>query len=77
MRVTLENTDKIVELIIDGHAVAARIWEGHTQNGIACHAYIIRIAVHENDNAEEFDRALQEQRRATPEIAALPTRLVL
>ncbi len=38
MIVTLESTDKIVTLVINGAEVPARIWEGRTASGIECHA---------------------------------------
>jgi len=77
MKVTLESTTKIVHLIVEGREVPARIWEGHTESGIACHAYITRIAVADGLDASEFERELVEHRRATPEIAAIPTRLII
>jgi hypothetical protein len=77
VRVTLESTTKIVRLIVDGREVPARIWEGHTEAGIACHAYITRIAVDPNDDAAEFQRELLEQRKPTPAIEAIPTRLII
>jgi hypothetical protein len=79
MRLTLQNTSKIVELIVDGTSVPARIWEGHTEGGIPCHAYITRIAVHKDLDASEFELALLEQPalRPTPAIEAIPARLVL
>lgn len=77
MKVTLENTDKLVELVVNGAVVPARIWEGVTANGIQCHAYITRIAVHDDDDAAEFERDLKEQRKPTAQLAAIPLRLVL
>lgn len=77
MKVTLENTDKTVELVINGCTVPARVWEGQTENGIRCHAYITRIGVDKNDDATEFARDLQETRPATAEVAAIPARLVI
>ena len=77
MKVQLESTTKIVELVINGVTVPARVWEGHTENGVACHAFITRIAVANQDNAEEFERDLQEQRQPTPEVQAIPLRMIL
>lgn len=77
MKVTLENTDKVVLLTLGDVTVPARIWEGTTANGIACHAYITRIAVHDDDDATEFERDLKAQRKPTPAVAAIPTRLIL
>lgn len=77
MKVTLENTDKIVELTLNGQTVPARIWEGVTAHGIACHAYITRIAVHDDDDAAEFERDLMAQRKASSVVAAIPIRLII
>lgn len=77
MKVTLENTDKVVLLTIGEVTVPARVWEGVTANGIACHAYITRIAVHDQLDAAEFERDLQAQRKPTPLVAAISTRLIL
>lgn len=77
MRVTLENTDKIVDLVVNGAMVKARVWEGTTAAGIRCHAFITRIAVHKDDNASEFERDLLEQATPTADVAAIPARLIL
>ena len=65
MRVKLKSTTKIVELIIDGKKVPARLWEGETDKGIPCHAYITRIAVARTDDSAEFERDLQEHAAPT------------
>jgi hypothetical protein len=79
MRVTLESTDKVVDLMFeDGQIVPARIWEGETSSGIPCHAYITRIAVHNQDDGSAFERELLQQRPPhNPDVAALPRRLVI
>jgi hypothetical protein len=77
MKVTLESTDKIVTLVIGGQEVPARIWEGFTAHGIACHAFITRIAVRDTENAAEFERDLQEQRKPSADVAAIPLRMIL
>jgi len=61
MKVTLESTDQIVELKTASGIVPARLWEGQTEGGIRCHAFITRIAVHKDDDASQFERELQEQ----------------
>ena len=63
MIVHLENTSKVVELVINGVAVPARIWEGVTGNGVLCHAFIARIAVNNNDDDTEFKRDLERTSR--------------
>lgn len=84
MKITLENTDRIVELDIDGTIVPARIWQGQTESGIPVHAYMTRIVPEVpltdsriDELTAEFERELR--REATPRAAvqAIPLRLVL
>lgn len=78
MKITLESTDKIVDLVTATGTVPARVWEGHTSSGIACHAYVTRIAVDKHDDASQFERELLETRPPSPDLAAvIPLRLVL
>jgi len=73
MKVTLESTEKIVTV----NGVPARIWEGHTESGIRVHAYMTRIAAPETEDLEQFARELQKCRPPSPEVAAIPLRLIL
>jgi hypothetical protein len=77
MEVQLQSTQKIVELVVNGVAVPARVWEGHTAAGIPCHAFITRIAVKEGLDDTEFERDLQARAKPTPEIAAIPLRMII
>jgi len=73
VKITLESTTKIVEV----NGVPCRMWEGHTESGIAVHAFITRIAVHKNADASQFERELQECRPPSPDVQAYPRRIVL
>jgi len=73
MRCTIYSTTKIVRL----NGLPARIWEGKTDSGIPCHVYITRIAVDRHQDAAEFDRELEEHRTPSPEIDAIPLRLII
>lgn len=74
MKVTIESTDKIIEF----NGVPARIWEGETESGIKVHCYITRLAISvEEKRIEEFQQELKQQRRPSPEVAAIPIRMVL
>lgn len=77
MKITIENTTKIVELNIDGHFLPARIWEGETESGIPVHCYVTRIAVHKDQDPYEFERELKEQRAPSADVEAIPLRLIL
>ncbi len=78
MRITLESTNKIVNLVTATGTVPARIWEGQTASGIACHAYVTWIAVDKHDDTSQFELELVEQRPPTnPAVAGIPLRLVI
>ncbi len=77
MKIMIESTQKIVELVTPDGTVPARIWEGQTDTGIRVHAYVTRVAVAQGENQEQFQRDLQEQRAPSQEVAAIPLRLIL
>jgi hypothetical protein len=78
MKVTLESTDKVVELVVNGQTVPARIWEGETATGVKVHAYITRIACDKTADAAEFERDLQECRPPSASVRDnIPLRLIL
>ena len=81
MKITLEPTTKIVQLMVaGGNEVPARIWEGYTDSGIPMHAYITRVAVKEGENEEvyrDFERELKETRKPSPGVEAIPLRMIL
>lgn len=73
MKLIIENTTKMVEI----NGVPARIWEGHTETGIPVHCYITRIAVAKDMDQSQFECELREERAPSPEVAAIPMRLIL
>jgi hypothetical protein len=77
MKVTLESTDKIVELQVNGATVPARVWEGVSEGGAKCHAYITRIGVAHDQNQAEFEKELRETRAPSPALQAIPLRLII
>jgi hypothetical protein len=77
MQLYVTSTEKVVELVVNGVAVPARVWEGVTPSGIRCQAYITRIQVLDTANHVEFERDLQEHAPPTAEVQAIPLRLIL
>lgn len=73
MNVQLQSTEKIVHI----NGLPARVWEGKTANGIKCHAFITRIAVHEKDDASEFEKDLQEHAKPSAELQKIPLRMII
>lgn len=75
MKLTIENTSKIVKL----NGVPARVWEGITESGIPVICYITRIVVSNVEGVDysEFQRELSEERAPSAEVQAFPPRLIL
>lgn len=73
MKIVLESTTKIVEL----NGVPARVWEGYTESGIPVHAFITRIAVHKNEDRQQFEAELQECKVPSADVASIPFRLII
>jgi hypothetical protein len=73
MKLTIENTTKTVEL----NGIPARIWEGHTESGIAVHCYITRVSVRNDSDCSQFEKELQEQRKPSFDVEAIPLRMIL
>lgn len=80
MKITIESTTKIVELIVAGARVPARIWQGETESGVPVQVYVTRIAPEippDDPRNGDFQRALKEQAAPRPTIEAIPLRMIL
>lgn len=75
MKITIKNTNKIVEL----NGVPARLWEGQTESGIKVHCFVTRIAIdHDELRANEFEKELLETTQPSPKIEEYyPSKLIL
>lgn len=74
MTITVHSTEKIIEF----NGIPARVWEGETETGIKMHCYITRVAIDANETrSEQFEKELKEQRVPSPEIQAIPLRMIL
>jgi hypothetical protein len=73
MKITIESTNEMVEV----NGIAARVWEGKTELGIAVQCLVTRIAAHEAEDHEQFQRELHETTAPVAEERAFPMRMVL
>lgn len=60
MKIIMESTNEIVEV----NGTPARVWEGKTESGIQCFAFIAKIGVHEGQDTKQFETELKEQKLA-------------
>lgn len=78
MRMTIESTDRLVEVVAQGVPVPARVWEGKTERGVPVAVLVSRIAAHLEANQAEFEADLRETRAPSRDaIEAFPLRLLL
>jgi hypothetical protein len=84
MKISIESTTKIVELIVNGSPVHARVWQGATESGVPVQCFITRIApeVAKNDPrcaelTEQFDRELTQRATPRPTVEAIPLCLII
>lgn len=79
MKVILDSTQTTLEIEIDGHAVPARVWEGHTEDGVPVVAWITRISpqTHDPDANATFAHTLVETARPSLAMPAGPWSLRL
>ena len=59
------------------NGIPCRIWEGETESGIKMHAFISRVAIGKDENAEEFDRELQQCAAPSVAVEFIPGRLII
>jgi hypothetical protein len=76
MKITIENTTQITELVTAAGSVPARVWVGETDSGIKVHALITRIAASKTDDLSQFDKELRETRPPEP-FDVFPLRMIL
>lgn len=84
MKITIESTPHIVTLVVNGHDVPARVWQGATDSGIPVQCFITRIApeIPQSDPridelTAEFERDLQRQADPRPTVQAIPLRFFI
>lgn len=84
MKITIENTPKVVELVVNGAKVPARLWQGETADGIPVQCYVTLIApeVPEGDpdieqKTAQFSRDLERVATPRASILAVPMSLIL
>lgn len=84
MKITIESTDKIVELVGNDIAAPARIWQGETENGIPVQVFVTRIAPEIDRNHPDidallvdFERELRRMADPRPSVQAIPMRMII
>jgi len=57
VKLQIESTDEVLD--VDG--VKCRIWRGVSERGVQCFVFVHRLAVHIDEDSEQFDRELLDQ----------------
>jgi hypothetical protein len=82
MRLTLEPTDKLVELVDrnTGCATQARLWQGQDDHGVPVLAYICRVSAPLHlapADVARFEASLKSVAPMRADVASIPLRLIL
>jgi len=84
MKIMIENTPKIVTLIIRGQEVPARVWQGQSESGVPVQCFITRIAPEvlttdprADELCAEFERELRHTAAPRSTVEAIPLRVIL
>jgi hypothetical protein len=80
MKITLESTERIVQLksTTHGGTVPGRVWQGTTESGIPVAVVITSLAVERTQDQSEFQAQFQEH--AAPQgyaVEAFPLRFII
>lgn len=78
MRITIEPTQRFVEIGGNGGAVPARVWEGRTEDGIPVYLAVTRLAVRSDYDQEKFQQELVAAKPPSPDaVRAIPLKLIV
>ena len=78
MRITVESTSRVIDIVGPAGTVPARVWEGQSERGVPVAVLITRIAAHLESDQEEFQQDLKETQAPSPHaVEAFPMRLIL
>lgn len=73
MKIIIESTPKVVDI----NGVPARVWQGHTESGVAVIAFLTRIAAQRDQDLAEFEADLQEHAQPIFDVAHWPDRMLI
>ena len=78
MKLTIEPTDKIIEIITEhGDKVPGRVWQGRTEFGVDVALVVTRVATDKENDLTEFNATLSPQPPARTAREAFPMRMIL
>lgn len=78
MKITIESTDQIVDLVTPQGDVPARLWIGQTESGIVVQCLVTQIAAPCDADQAQFKRELKECAAPRTELPLFfPLRMVL
>lgn len=81
MRVYLQSTTRVIDVVVGDAVVRGRVWEGHTEGGIEVAAIVTRITTRADNDLRAFELELDRMPDVAPNteaaVKAWPHRLVL
>lgn len=76
MKITVESTNQVVNVMIGDVAVPGRVWEGTTDDGVMVQVLITRVAVAVEFDHSQFVRELIETPLRPPSHRAFDAELI-
>lgn len=86
MKIIVESTAKIVALVVDGHDIHTRVWQGETESGMPVQAFIalvtpdISIVITAETaivKLRRYNDEAADNADPWPTVAAIPPRLIV
>ena len=77
MKITIESTEQMHELLVDRAKVPARLWQGKTESGIPVHCFVTLIAAPQSEDLGQFERELRAHAPPREAFKSIPFRMVL
>lgn len=77
MKVTLENTDRFVQVQGPGGAVPGRVWQGYSENGLPVVFVVTLVQVPAECDQTIFARQLRECAAPRADALVIPLRFIL
>lgn len=77
MKIEIEPTTKIVDVVQMQKIAKARVWQGKTGRGVPVTLLVLRVACDRDDDNSELERELVEQAPPGAAAAAFDLRFIL
>lgn len=72
MKLAIENTEQLVEIVPGPDVVRGRVWVGRTEQGVEVQLLVLSVAVPKQESQLAFERELDATPAPRPAVVAWP-----